>query len=167
MATIGALLSLIGTLAAVVSFAGIVHPLKRLGLPTRKRAALALLISLWMIGTGGGLIPAVPAGEGTAEPPAPPAQPAAVPGPDRIAGGNQVGCRGCDTLGRLTRYPVQGDREAWMRALAEAVLSGECVLFEADEAVFLSDTAFFSGQVRVRRKGELAEYWTAIEVVTR
>ena len=64
------------------------------------------------------------------------------------------------------RYAVQGDREAWSRALAEGALSGECILFKADEPVFVTDTALFSGLVKVRRKGKRTEYWTDFESVT-
>ena len=89
------------------------------------------------------------------------------PGLRRIDGDNNIGCRSRDYHGRLTRYAVQGDREAWVQALADAALSGECTKFQAGEPVFLTDTAIFSGLVKIRHEGELTEYWTAMETVRR
>lgn len=60
MEAIGTLLGLIGILAMLVSFVSVLWPLKRLGLPTRKRSALALLISVWVIITGAALMPDTP-----------------------------------------------------------------------------------------------------------
>ena len=52
METIGMLLGLIGTLALLVSYISVLWPLKRLGLPTRGRSALAALFSFLMIMAG-------------------------------------------------------------------------------------------------------------------
>ena len=49
----------------------------------------------------------------------------------------------------------------------EGASSGACVMFEAGESVFITDTTILGGLVKVRREGELAEYWTARESVTR
>ena len=204
METIGALLGLFGTLSLLVSFVSVLWPLKRLGLPTRKRSALAMLVSFWVIMIGAELLPDKPAQpsardidqaepEPTPQPeapadPSPPVEAAEVPqepvaqpdqtpepvakrtsapGPDRIDGDNNIGCRDRDFLGKLTRYANQGDREAFAQALLQAAVSSECVMFKADEPVFVTDTALFSGLVKVRRKGKLAEYWTNFEAVTR
>lgn len=203
METLGALLGLTGLLAMLVSFISVVWPLKRLGLPTRKRSALALLLSFWMVVTAVELMPDKPdqpsaqttvqaepepasQPEAPSEPP-PPAETTASPeesassadqepmpgakrtsasGPDRIDGDNRIGCRSREYFSKITRIAVQGDEEAWSQALLEGALSGECVIFKADEPVFVSDTALFSGLVKVRRKGKLTEYWTNFESVT-
>ncbi len=99
--------------------------------------------------------------------PEPAAKRISSPGPNRIEGEDNIGCRSRDYNSKLTRIAVQGDREAFGRALMEGVLSGECVVFKAGEPVFVSDTAIFSGLVKVRRKGEIDEYWTNFEAVTR
>ena len=200
METIGSLLAMIGTLAFWVSFVSVIRPLKRIGLPTRKRSALVLLLSCVVITTGAALAPdepdqsfdqaaqeptpqseapadspppAVAAGTPeeqaatTVQEPTPVAGSPSAPGPDRIDGDNNFGCRSRDYYSKLVRFAVQGDQEAWSRALAEGALSGECILFKADEPVFVTDTALFSGLVKVRRKGKLTEYWTNFEAVTR
>ena len=201
MEAIGSLLTVIGTMAFWVSFVSVFRPLKRIGLPTRKRSTLALLLSCAVITTGAALSPDEPEHvvdqavqeatsrvEDTSEPAPQPAAPAkasqespaptepeqqpvsssaGAPGSRLIDGESNFGCRTRDYFSKLVDYAVQGDREAWSRALAQGALSGECVLFKADEPVFITDTALFSGLVKVRRKGKLTEYWTDIESVTR
>ena len=46
------------------------------------------------------------------------------------------------------------------------MLSGECVLFEAGEPVFVTDVTW-TGLGKVRRNGKLDEYWTAVESLER
>ena len=197
MEVIAGMLNLIGGVAFWVSFISVIRPLKRIGLPTRKRSAMVLLGSFLLFAITSPDVPDEPTAEApdqTAQEPAPqpeapvetaeavtaPKEQATPPEqaselaarttrPDlhRIDGDNVVGCRDRDYYSRLTRFAVQGDREAWSRALAEAALSGECTMFQADDPVFLADTAIFSGLVKIRREGELAEYWTASESVTR
>ena len=60
MEAIGTLLTIIGTLAFWVSFVSLFRPLKRIGLPTRKRSSLALLLSFAVITTGAALAPDKP-----------------------------------------------------------------------------------------------------------
>ena len=60
MAVIYGLLALAGTLAVLASFVSVLWPLKRLGLPTRKRSALALLASFILLMMIGALLPDVP-----------------------------------------------------------------------------------------------------------
>lgn len=102
-----------------------------------------------------------------AEPQPPPVPPSRPPGLRRIDGGDHFGCRGRNDFGDLTRLAVQGDREAFVQALTTGILSGGCVMFEDGPPVFVSDTASFSGLVKVRPKGELAQYWTAYKALTK
>jgi hypothetical protein len=85
--------------------------------------------------------------------------------PKQIADGAFFGCTTKAQHGKLVDYLVQGDKEAFTRALAESVVAGECTMFKKDELIYLTDTAVLSGLVKVRRKGETAEYWTNIEAV--
>lgn len=200
METIGSLLIVVGMMAFLGSLISVVWPLKGFGLTTRKRSALALLLSFVVLGIGAALAPdrldqpsaqdvdqAEP--EPTPQPavpadPSPPVETTEAPqespettepeqqsvsrsaGARRIDGENKFGCRSRDYFSKLGRYAAQNDREAWSRALEEGALSGECILFEADEPVFVTDTALFSGLVKVRRKGKLTEFWTDFETVT-
>lgn len=53
MDAIATLLVLTGTLAVLVSFVNVLWPLKRIGLPTRKRSALAVVVSFCLVLLGG------------------------------------------------------------------------------------------------------------------
>jgi len=66
---------------------------------------------------------------------------------------------------KIAQYVAQGDKEAFKKALGAELITGECVQFKANERVLISDTAIFSGLVKVRRPGEISEYWTNIEAV--
>ena len=46
------------------------------------------------------------------------------------------------------------------------MLSGDCVVLAKNETVYIVERAFFSGLVKVRRRGELVESWTASDAVT-
>jgi hypothetical protein len=79
---------------------------------------------------------------------------------------NQFGCASREHFQKIIEYAAQKDSVAVSNALGVAVVNGDCVLFKADEPVFLSDTAIFSGLVKVRRPGDTQEYWTNIEAVS-
>ena len=190
MEAISSLLILIGMLVMLVSFVSLLSPVAAVGLPTRKRSALVLLLSFCVALTGGSLVPDMPeeppapqalnqaapelppqaeATDTTGDPDVPPKQASEPVAADRqpvIDGDAWMGCSERDYYEKLITYAVQRDREAWSRARMEGLLSGECVMFTAGEPVFIADTTIFSGLVKVRRKGKLAEYWTATEAVT-
>jgi len=83
----------------------------------------------------------------------------------RISGDNWFGCIDRKHFEKLVDYAVQKDEQAFRRALAAGILAGTCTMFKDGEAVYITDTAIFSGLVKVRRKGELQEFWTNIEAV--
>lgn len=201
MEAIAGLLALIGIVGMLISSVSVLWPLKRLGLPTRKRSALALLLSFWVIMTGGALVPdkppaqaldhaepePAPQTEAPSDPPpqvetaASPQEPPTPPDPNpqpsaqrgsalglyRIDGENNVGCRDRDYYGKLTRFAVQGDTEAFNQALMAGGLSGACVMFKAGAPVFIIGSDMSLGLWQVRRKGEITEYWTTLKAVTR
>ncbi len=82
-----------------------------------------------------------------------------------ISGDSYFGCVDRQYFSKLIRYAVQKDSQAFYGGLAAGVSSGTCTMFKAGEEVFIADTAIFSGLVKVRRRGEIAEYWTNIEAV--
>ena len=57
MDAIATLLVFTGALAVLVSLVSVLWPLKRIGLATRKRSALALLLSFCLFLLGGALVP--------------------------------------------------------------------------------------------------------------
>ena len=87
------------------------------------------------------------------------------------AGGREVtsdrlGCKSREYFEKLFRYVADGDKEAAKKAYMAGLLSGECTSFKKGEQVFTTDTAIFSGLVKLRRKGETVEYWTNFEAIT-
>jgi hypothetical protein len=86
--------------------------------------------------------------------------------PQRIVDANRFGCTDRDYYEKIGSYAAQKDTEAFKQALSIGVLNGTCVLFTANEPVYLADTAIFSGLVKVRRPGEMNEYWTNMEAVS-
>jgi hypothetical protein len=83
----------------------------------------------------------------------------------RISGDHWFGCTDREYFKKLVRYAVQKDEEAFSQALAAGILAGTCTMFKDGEVVYITDTAIFSGLVKVRRKGELQEFWTNIEAI--
>lgn len=83
----------------------------------------------------------------------------------RITDDNLIGCSDRDYFEKLVRYAADNDREAWSKGLLAGVAIGKCTTFKADEPVFIADTAISHGLVKLRRQGDLLEYWTQIEAV--
>jgi hypothetical protein len=86
-------------------------------------------------------------------------------GQHRIVSDKFIGCTSRDDNDLLTKLAVQGDTGAFQKALAAGLLTGRCTLFKHGEVVFVMDTAVLSGLVRIRRQGEVVEYWTNIEAI--
>lgn len=86
-------------------------------------------------------------------------------GSHRISRNQWPGCADREYFGQLTRFSVEGDHEAFRRALAADIVDGYCTIFKKGEAVFTVDTAIFSGLVKVRRRGDPQGYWTNLEAV--
>ena len=74
--------------------------------------------------------------------------------------GNHVGCTSKAYMQKLVSYADDRDLVAFKKALIVGVATGECIIFENGEAVFITDTSLFSGLVEVRLKGDTTTYWT-------
>lgn len=83
----------------------------------------------------------------------------------RISGGSWIGCVSKEQHGKLTSMIASGDREAFKKGAARAIISGQCILFKQGQFVSLTDTSIFSGMVQVRPAGEPDTYWTNIEAI--
>jgi len=83
----------------------------------------------------------------------------------RIASETFFGCTDLDYHKKLTQYAVQKERETFTKSLTDGLLRGTCTLFQSGEEVLLVDTAFVSGLIKVRRKGDTVEYWTIREAI--
>ena len=94
-----------------------------------------------------------------------PSLPSASAGDERRISARVFGCEDREYYEKLAQYLRQNDDEAFGRGLAAGLPVGRCTMFEAGEVVYIADTAFFSGAVRVRRKGQTQEFWTLGEAV--
>jgi hypothetical protein len=86
-------------------------------------------------------------------------------GEKAIQGKGRIGCVSRADYDKLTSYVAAGDREGFSRLLELGLATGTCVAFKEGETVYVLDVAVLSAAVKVRRQGELNEYWTAIEAV--
>lgn len=82
-----------------------------------------------------------------------------------MSGDSRVGCTDRAHFEKLVQYAAQNDKEAFSKGLAAGAMLGRCVLFKSGESVFIVDTAIFAGLIKVRRRGDITEYWTNIESV--
>jgi DNA uptake protein ComE-like DNA-binding protein len=83
----------------------------------------------------------------------------------RITGDARFGFTDREYFNKTIDYLVQGDEEAFHHALTLGLMTGVCTLFEDGEIVYITDTAIFSGLVKVRRQGEFKEYWITLESI--
>jgi hypothetical protein len=82
-----------------------------------------------------------------------------------ISGGDWFGCTDRDYFEKIARYAAQKDQTAFEKALTAGIAAGICTLFSDGETVYVADTAILSGLVKVRRPGEVVEYWTNLEAI--
>jgi hypothetical protein len=83
-----------------------------------------------------------------------------------ISGDHWIGCTDRVYFDKLVEYSVQKDNDAFRKALLAGYLDGTCTAFKSGEVVYVTQAPFLSGLVKVRRKGELKEYWTNLEAIT-
>lgn len=80
-----------------------------------------------------------------------------------ISGESWFRCSDRDYYHNLVEYIADQDVQALEQALTNGILYGECTLFDNGEQVYLTETAIFSGLVKIRRQGETQEFWTFAE----
>jgi hypothetical protein len=74
-----------------------------------------------------------------------------------IKGSSNYGCVHKVDYDKTNEYVAQNDRDAFTQFLGLGIATGVCVMFEANEPVTIADRGLFTS--KVRRKGNLAEYW--------
>jgi len=84
-------------------------------------------------------------------------------GEKHIVSDNYFGCEDRTQFEKIGSYAVNHDQQAFTQALDEGLVDGSCVMFTSNETVYLTDTALFSGLIKVRPQGETQEYWTNVE----
>ncbi|WP_252180210.1 hypothetical protein [Endozoicomonas sp. 4G] len=73
-------------------------------------------------------------------------------------------CQSKDFYSKTALYAAQGDRDAFVKSLGAGILTGECIMLEPGQKIFISDTELLSGLVRLRKPGETVEYWTDVSM---
>jgi hypothetical protein len=71
---------------------------------------------------------------------------------------DSIACRNQESLQKFAAY--KNDAEALHAYAILALASGECVTFNKGEKVYKVERSIWSGTVKLRRKGDLSEYWT-------
>ncbi|MFZ2279917.1 MAG: DUF4339 domain-containing protein [Prosthecobacter sp.] len=82
-----------------------------------------------------------------------------------IEGQNWYGASSKELFEKLVQYSVQGDSAAYKKLMLAGLQTGDTTFFKDHEKVLIMDTALFSGLVKVRRTGDVAEFWTSLEAV--
>ena len=80
--------------------------------------------------------------------------------------GPKVGCIR-EYHDKLVDFSVARDKIAFGKVMNEGLSLGVCTTFKVGEPVHVTDTAVFSGIVKIRRLGSLDEYWINTESVKR
>lgn len=84
---------------------------------------------------------------------------------NRIKGKDWFGASSRELREKMAKFAVQKDSAAFGKLMTAGLLTGEITMFKDGEKVILMDTAIFSGLVKVRREGEIAEFWTNFEAI--
>jgi hypothetical protein len=87
------------------------------------------------------------------------------PGAMRVVRDHVIGCHDRSVYERIVHISVQGDNEAAGKAILFGVAGGYCRMLDLGSDVYMDDHAWFSGLVKVRLRGQIDGYWTAIENV--
>jgi hypothetical protein len=75
------------------------------------------------------------------------------------------GCSTKELMNRLISYIVAKDESAFEQLMTIGEISGECTVFKQGEKVFLVEGEVFTGLAKVRRAGDIAEYWVQAEAI--
>lgn len=76
-----------------------------------------------------------------------------------------IGCVNEDDHSKLTQYAIQKDEEALKKFLTLTLVAGKCTVFSIGEPVNVIESALFSGMIKIRRRGDIQEFWTNFEYV--
>ena len=80
-----------------------------------------------------------------------------------ISGDAYFGCTQKKDFNDITKLLSQGDKEAFQQALGFGLAMGVCTVFKKGETVYGVSPGLMT--VKVRRQGEVTEYWTFLEAI--
>ena len=82
-----------------------------------------------------------------------------------ILGDGRLGCKIQSDIEDHQKYINQGDPVAAEKLGIAGILSGQCVVFKNFDEVIIQEYAVWSGLVRVRKPGGIAEYWLTTSAI--
>ena len=82
-----------------------------------------------------------------------------------ILGDGHLGCKVQSDIENHKKYLNQGDRIAAEKLGIAGILSGQCLVFKNFDEVIIQEYAVWSGMVRVRKAGDIAEYWVSTSAI--
>jgi hypothetical protein len=83
----------------------------------------------------------------------------------KIVHDKSIGCTTEDDHSKLTGFGRTGDKDAFVKFFTIKAMRGECTLFNIGENVILVEAAVFHGMAKVRRRGDIQEFWTNMEYI--
>jgi hypothetical protein len=84
-----------------------------------------------------------------------------------ISGPHWYGADSKELFQKLVSFSIAQDGEAFGKLMTAGLVTGKTTAFEHGEEVFVADISYFSGTAKVRRKGDVNEYWTNIESIAK
>ena len=82
-----------------------------------------------------------------------------------ILGDGRLGCKVQSDIENHQKYLKQGDSIAAEKLGITGILSGQCLVFKNFDEVIIQEYAVWSGLVRVRKTGDIAEYWVSTSAI--
>lgn len=69
------------------------------------------------------------------------------------------GCRSPRVFDKIAEIASSGDRLAAERAVTAGILIGDCAVLPKGARVYIEETEFFSGRIKVREQGAAVGFW--------
>ena len=67
-------------------------------------------------------------------------------------------CKHKKVLDKLSDMAHNNDDAAFKKLLTAAIITGECTMFKKNTIAYVEDLSIY-GYVKIRKKGDVAEYW--------
>lgn len=82
-----------------------------------------------------------------------------------INGSSKYGCIHKGDFDKTTEYVAQNDADAFTKFLGLGIATGVCVMFKPNEPIIVTDSGLFTS--KVRRRGDVTEYWVDSSAIAR
>jgi hypothetical protein len=81
-------------------------------------------------------------------------------GPPMVELDGFIACQHRDTLDKILEYNRAGDKEAVFKLKFPAFLAKECIGLKRGQVIFITDYSIWRGTIKLRPRGDIAEFWT-------